>query len=560
MLDDRNPLSVGISSEQPSNVVSLEKLPLSTPMDHGSTLHFPPFNEIDSLWQRNLNVQQVSETSVIGESPLGSLRRKTRQELLKLATRYSQQYGDFPTPTSSETIVMAGHQPTLYHPGVWYKNFVLSNLGRRFNGTCLNLIVDNDVCQRSDVAVPHIANGRVSTQLVHFDAAGYQVPFEERPIENLDMFRSFESRVTDAIKPFVDNPIARRLWPHVLTATRELGSRPTARLGHAIAAGRHRLESEIGLQTLEIPLGLIADSDPFIEFSLHIITNLDSFRKIYNESVGEYRSVFRVRSRSHPVPDLAKIEQWTESPFWLWHVDNPFRKRLFVKLTEHSTCYLSDLNGWEVEISNRTAQEQVNDLRAQGIKIRPRALLTTMFCRLLVSDLFVHGIGGAKYDQLTDLIASRFFDCRLPEFCAVSATMRLPKNAHRLSARDITDAKRMLREFDFHPERFIDSASHANALPLIERKLALIRQPPASERMKQRHVEFAECNRLLRGFVATRRNKLEAQIQQWTEELRIHNVLGSRELSFCLFSNGLIDELLDLSRPANPANHASAWK
>ena len=42
-------------------------------------------------------------------------------------------------------------------------------------------------------------------------------------------------------------------------------------------------------------------------------------------------------------------------------------------------------------------------LNGQGIKLRSRALVTTLFARLLLSDLFMHGI-GAKYDELTDVL------------------------------------------------------------------------------------------------------------------------------------------------------------
>ena len=42
-------------------------------------------------------------------------------------------------------------------------------------------------------------------------------------------------------------------------------------------------------------------------------------------------------------------------------------------------------------------------LRESGVKIRPRAILTTLYSRLFLSDLFIHGIGGAKYDAWTKL-------------------------------------------------------------------------------------------------------------------------------------------------------------
>ena len=46
----------------------------------------------------------------------------------------------------------------------------------------------------------------------------------------------------------------------------------------------------------------------------------------------------------------------------------------------------------------------------------------------MLSDLFIHGIGGAKYDELTDQIICRFFGFEPPGFVALSATQRLDKN------------------------------------------------------------------------------------------------------------------------------------
>ena len=48
-------------------------------------------------------------------------------------------------------------------------------------------------------------------------------------------------------------------------------------------------------------------------------------------------------------------------------------------------------------------------LEAHGFKIRTRALTTTMFARLFLADLFIHGIGGGIYDELTDRIIERYY-------------------------------------------------------------------------------------------------------------------------------------------------------
>ena len=63
---------------------------------------------------------------------------------------------------------------------------------------------------------------------------------------------------------------------------------------------------------------------------------------------------------------------------------------------------------------------------AAGLKVRSRALTNTLFARLFLSDLFIHGIGGGKYDELTDDIIRRFYECEPPDFLVLSATRLLP--------------------------------------------------------------------------------------------------------------------------------------
>jgi hypothetical protein len=54
-----------------------------------------------------------------------------------------------------------------------------------------------------------------------------------------------------------------------------------------------------------------------------------------------------------------------------------------------------------------------------------------MFIRLLLADQFVHGIGGARYDQVTDKLIARHFGLAPPRFAVTTATMYFPEAAGR---------------------------------------------------------------------------------------------------------------------------------
>ncbi len=125
---------------------------------------------------------------------------------------------------------------------------------------------------------------------------------------------------------------------------------------------------------------------------------------------------------------------------------------------------LADREGLEIPLALSAdgeadrAVQQLSGLAEHGIQLRSRALLTTLAARLLFGDLFLHGIGGAKYDRLTDAIIRRFFGIEPPAYMVVSGTLRLPIERECASESELFAVQRQLRELTFHPERFVDGA------------------------------------------------------------------------------------------------------
>jgi hypothetical protein len=60
------------------------------------------------------------------------------------------------------------------------------------------------------------------------------------------------------------------------------------------------------------------------------------------------------------------------------------------------------------------------------VRLSPRALTLTMFFRLALVDQFIHGIGGGRYDQVTDRLIARHFNIEPPRFCVTTATLYFP--------------------------------------------------------------------------------------------------------------------------------------
>src|SRR3569623_481843 len=98
--------------------------------------------------------------------PRGSLRERARAENLALAGLYLREAGE-PAPAADPGagLLITGHQPELFHPGVWVKNFANHHLAPQVGCASLNLIVDNDTAKSSVLIVPK--HGRLTS--VPFD-------------------------------------------------------------------------------------------------------------------------------------------------------------------------------------------------------------------------------------------------------------------------------------------------------------------------------------------------------------------------------------------------------
>jgi hypothetical protein len=194
------------------------------------------------------------------------------------------------------------------------------------------------------------------------------------------------------------------------------------------------------------------------------------------------------------------------------------------------------------DADGRCAVEQLGDSPWSGVKLRPRALVTTMYCRLVLADLFLHGIGGAKYDQLTDLLIRRFFRREPPAFLTLTATVLLPLELEPVDEADLRRVDRLLRELRFQPERHAPPSEAASRLAAAKQRW--IETAPPRDQRRQRHRQIELVNQALQPLVAQRREQLLAERRLLASALRKKSVFASREYSFCLFPQETLQPLL----------------
>ena len=559
------------------------------PSGDGSLLSQPPLADGVEVAARNAASLRSIDLDIQGHS-WQTLRQLARDQALTAAREYTQSLSPL-APAGGEgpgvrgerlstpnLLFVTGHQPALFHPGVWVKNFAIGRLASRAsNAVSLNLLVDNDVMTSVSTSVRVPVGSREAPRLeaIPFDDPRPAQPWEEAEILNRDLFRSFAERVSESLRTWGIEPLVTELWP---AAFQHLERSP--KIADCLTAARNQLEQRWGVSNLELPLSRLCELDAFRWFACHLLAHLPRFRDAYNSVVAAYRRANHVRNASHPVPDLAERDGWLEAPFWVWRKGDSHRSQVFTKQFNRE-LHLSDGRDVFVRLPlspDRDATDAVAALQessTRGIRFRTRALTTTLFTRLFLADLFVHGIGGAKYDEMTDRIIAEFYRVPVPEFLTLTATALLPVQPFPVTNGDRHRLQQRLRELRFHPEQFLSFAEQTEHVEILGKKAGLAAYHAVARKFRQKlkasgnwinprgkrgqrpgyidvYLKIQEFNSELETLVADQRDRAASELADVSRQLAANRILASREFSYCLFPADKLRRLTETIQRGEP--------
>jgi hypothetical protein len=514
--------------------VSLPRL--RAPRDDGTILAAPALAEAGDLLARNRQALATADVTLLGK-PIGELRRLARDEAWDACRRYHMEAGEpLPVaPVEGQSWLLAGHQPELFHPGVWFKNFALRGLAQQHDAFSLNLVVDNDAARSPLLRVPtpaHVAS-------VPFDRWQGESPYEERPVLDEALFAGLPERVERFHRDWPFEPMLPAFWREALRQRER-----TPLLGERIAAARRAFERRWGCTQAEVPLSRLCQGEAFAIFAGQLLVNASRLRGVYNDAVHEYRRRYRLKSVYHPVPDLAAEGDWYELPLWAWRAGQGRRARLFVRQTGGELHLRAGGDSWpSLPGDPDRLVTEWRTLEARGYKVRTRALTTTLFARLLLGDLFLHGIGGGKYDELTDVLLSRFFGAPVPGYVVLTATLLLPLPRYPVDTAACRRLAREHRDVWYNPQRHFTNGVPSAAREIVHAKNARIAGDCATRAERRaRFRELRTLNEQLRSFLASEEVRLRHARDECRRRLHVNDVLGRRDYAFCLYPEKLLRE------------------
>ncbi|OHB43992.1 MAG: hypothetical protein A2069_00825 [Planctomycetes bacterium GWB2_41_19] len=444
-------------------------------------------------------------------------------------------------------IIQTGHEPILYHPGIWIKNHLVQYLVNKLNGIGVNMIVDNDACNMGFMYVPILSEQSTSVGKVALVKNKEHVAYEEIVFDDFGTILQFKEEVIDLLS----KNILREDIKTTMEDMQDVFERFINRIGEyyqqgchdmagLLTAARRSVEEDFGIENLEAPVSWMCDTDGFYHFILHILCEAERFVNIYNEKLAEYRRIHKIRSKANPLPDLKVLRDSIEIPFWVWKAGGQ-RAKCYV-MNEGDDIKITD--GAKVLVILKKGDVNSNITRLKtlmeaGIKIRPRAITTTMFSRLFFSDVFIHGIGGAKYDTITDEIIKEFFGINTPGFITISATLFLPLDTYDVDEGTPYELQRIMHDMRYNPERYASKETRSNPefMNRAKEKQGLLKMMAVGNAdEKGRYFrQIKELNKLMLTQINPELKRIQGEINIVREKLAYNEVVRFREFPLCLY-------------------------
>ena len=469
------------------------------PADYGQLLIWPNPDALVAQTLQNQTSLSNSESLLQG-IPLKDLRAASRK---------------FIGHPSSQPLIATGHQTELYHPGVWVKNALINSIARRAAGEAFHLAVDTDAPKHLHLRWPG-GSQPITDDLELVTAEWTSLLSPPTPRHLADLIQTFDDErkewdFTPSMGTFFDS------MRHVAVDGENLSS--------SLVNSVHAVEWDLGLRHHALVTSPLWQSESYLIFLHHVMANADRFATAYNRALANYREENGVRTTARPMPDLSMTAEEIELPFWLDDLSAGRRTRASVRKTD---------NGWALWLSSGenflatlnaggsdAAAQLLKWCREHQIRIAPRALTLTMFFRLFLADQFVHGIGGGRYDQVTDAVIEKFFEIEAPAFSVTTATLFFPAAAgkRRLNLHPLLQEGRRIRHGLLSAEKR-GTVNRINALP---------RRSP-----QRQELFFSMHQRLAAESNGPAVRLWEQKLKAAEHEVRAEKVLFDRELFFAI--------------------------
>jgi hypothetical protein len=408
-------------------------------------------------------------------------------------------YVDF----ENKPIIANGHQPEFQHPGIVFKDLLIHKIAEHTDGLPLHIVVDTDQFEMVYFYPERLENGFAHLKTLHLKDEANRVYSQSILSEESkkELTEIFQSQIEEAMF-FTDMAIQAEL---IKILNRKIELLKTKQYLYEInELIREEFYQSRSIQIYKINVSELVKLPAFQILVEKIRIHLDDFMSVYNSSLTEYRKVHKIKNHAQPIPNLVSGEM----PFWILDPQTKKRNVMRVGDSVDNACIL------------------------------PKAVTLTMFLRLFMTDFFIHGKGGGRYEEVSEHIIKDFFQIEAAPYEVASVTMHLNKTKW-FSVPDV-DEKELelkLRDSEYSPEKFLDPS---HPLTLQKKELQSKFKNPDSDK-KELHQKISALNEAMANLILPQIEILEKTKSQLSVIQHTNQVFQSRTLPFYYYN---LDELI----------------
>ena len=386
----------------------------------------PAFPEWNNLLAQNL-ARRPAAAACIPEPILAALRLRIAEQSAKYTARIIKQARELLPeagfsskvgagwPPHSSPVLMTGHQPVVYHCGLIFKNVALSRFCAAHDALGINVIMDTDEGSAAELLYPQGRDGELSLSRRSI-ADGGSTFMSQKIVESSRIKEAF-GQMSAALQA-LELAEPRRRADLAGERLGALAGKPAVEC-HSIFRAAYQPEMNYG----EIPFSEAAEQPESQLFFSALIRDFSRLCSTYNASLDDYRTAHKIKNSANPFPNLSLSPQRSELPFWLFDFEGITRRPIFAAQSGASIA----LSTSEGEVTrcpvNRAAYSRL-EMPGHNFLL-PRGAMVSVFLRLLCSDLFIHGLGGVKYDAFGDAFITNYFGIPAPAFVLATASRYL---------------------------------------------------------------------------------------------------------------------------------------
>ncbi len=356
--------------------------------------------------------QQIREEVIEATERYTAELRSIAQEVgISVAEHVSERCSD-----GNSLLIMSGHQPVVYHHGLLAKARAHQNVVQVTQAYGVHVVIDTDCGDSGELVWPARANDAIELARGSITEPTDKIFRQHTIVHSKELLACSEQIQRGLINVGLQEEADRAA--RALALYERFAGRSVL---HAHTIVRWALQ---GFVMPEVPLSSLFRLDGFRQVLKHFCAEPRRVVRCYNTTLDEYRESHNISNKANPFPNLTVTARECELP--LWRIEDGKRK------------------------SYKVEEEQQQPSSGEIVS---RGSITTLFLRAFCCDLFVHGIGGAKYDRFVDEFAENLWGVKLPRFVVASATRYIaPERLNDLERTSIYASQQ--KEITARPQSF----------------------------------------------------------------------------------------------------------